>query len=109
MILVRSGPLTSREIDERLERVITGNREDFLRWINNPVAEHLSALGGRDTEHVGIDYDGSMEFVTRRSCERLTPCRDCLNDPLTLAWSGQQEIALFRSVGRAAHATLGRV
>lgn len=45
-------PLTSREIDERLERVITGNREDFLRWINNPVANTFPHSVVAITEHV---------------------------------------------------------
>jgi hypothetical protein len=40
-----SGLLTSREIDERLERVIAGNREDFLRGINNTTAKIGSAHG----------------------------------------------------------------
>lgn len=45
-------PLTSREIDERLERVIAGDREDFLRWINNPAANNFPRSVVAITEHV---------------------------------------------------------
>ena len=45
-------PLTSREIDERLERIIAGDREDFLRWINNPAANTFPHSVVAITEHV---------------------------------------------------------
>ena len=45
-------PLTSREIDERLERVIAGDREDFLLWINNPVGNTFPHSVVAITEHV---------------------------------------------------------
>ncbi len=51
-IMIRSGPLTSREIDERLERVIAGNREDFLRGINNTTANIFPHTVVTITEHV---------------------------------------------------------
>jgi Glu-tRNA(Gln) amidotransferase subunit E-like FAD-binding protein len=45
-------PLTSREIDERLERVIAGNPEDFRRGINNTTAYIFPHTGVTITEHV---------------------------------------------------------
>ena len=45
-------PLTSREIDESLERIIAGDREDFLRWINNPAANTFPHSVVAITEHV---------------------------------------------------------
>jgi hypothetical protein len=60
-IMIQSGPLTSREIDERLERVIAGNREDFLRGINNTTANIFPHTVVAITEHVrdrlGQEYD----------------------------------------------------
>jgi hypothetical protein len=52
LILGMPEALTSREIDERLERVIAGNREDFLRWINNPAANTFPNSVVAITEHV---------------------------------------------------------
>lgn len=48
----RRRPLTSREIDERLERVIAGDREDFLLWINNPADNTFPHSVLAITEHV---------------------------------------------------------
>ena len=41
-------PLTSREIDERLERVIAGDREEFSAVDQQSSSKHLSTLCGGD-------------------------------------------------------------
>jgi hypothetical protein len=60
-------PLTSREIDERLERVIAGEREDFLRWINNPAHNAFPHSVVAITEHVRdrlrVEYQLSDEEI----------------------------------------------
>jgi hypothetical protein len=32
----RNRPLTSQEVDQRLEQILGGNHEEFFLWINNP-------------------------------------------------------------------------
>lgn len=45
-------PLTSREVDERLERVTIGDRADFFRWINNSADNSFPRSVVGITEHV---------------------------------------------------------
>lgn len=45
-------PLTSHEIDERLERIMAGQGQDFLRWINNPTDNTYPCSVVAITEHV---------------------------------------------------------
>lgn len=45
-------PLTSREVDERLERVMRGERADFFRWINDPAGNVFPRTVVAITEHV---------------------------------------------------------
>lgn len=45
-------PLTSREIDERLERVIGGDRDAFLRWIYDPSNNRFPCTVTAITRHV---------------------------------------------------------
>lgn len=60
-------PLTSHEIDERLQRVIAGEREDFLRWINNPANNIFPHSVVAITEHVRdrlrVEYQLSDEEI----------------------------------------------
>jgi len=45
-------PLTSREVDECLERAVAGERTDFFRWINDPAGNSFPASVVAITEHV---------------------------------------------------------
>lgn len=45
-------PWTAAEIDEHFNRMFAGNREDFLRWINNPEANIFPHSVVAITEHV---------------------------------------------------------
>ena len=45
-------PWTTGEIDQHFDRMIAGDREDFLRWINNPEANIFPHSIVAITEHV---------------------------------------------------------
>jgi len=45
-------PLTSREVDERLDRIMRGERADFFRWINDPASNIFPTSVVAITEHV---------------------------------------------------------
>jgi hypothetical protein len=45
-------PLTSREVEERLQKVMAGDRADFFRWVNDPAGNTFPASVVAIIEHV---------------------------------------------------------